>query len=126
MTVELESDEGASQRVAAYPLEKGSESFFSQYFMFVLLAPSSPEDIKAASLNSDTVLVSWLPPAWPNGEILTYTLYKQADRVSQGSQIYTALVYEPNCGALGGLSHRVHKVATAAFRRTFHHEGKIR
>ncbi len=51
--------------------------------MFVL-APSSPEDIKAASLNSDTVLVSWLPPAWPNGEILTYTLYKQADRVSEG------------------------------------------
>jgi hypothetical protein len=21
---------------------------------------------------------------WPNGEILTYTLYKQADRVSEG------------------------------------------
>jgi hypothetical protein len=69
--------------VAAYPFEKGSESFFLSIF-YVFLAPSSPEDIKAASLNSDTVLVSWLPPAWPNGEILTYTLYKQADRVSEG------------------------------------------
>ena len=40
--------------------------------------------MKAASINADTVLVSWLPPAWPNGEILTYTLYKQSDRVSKG------------------------------------------
>ncbi len=74
-----------------------------QSFYVCVLAPSSPEDIKAASLNSDTVLVSWLPPAWPNGEILTYTLYKQADRVSQGSQLprltNSALVYEPKYGA---------------------------
>ncbi len=71
--------------MAANPLKKGSEKFYFSIFLRLFLAPSSPEDIKAASLNSDTVLVSWLPPAWPNGEILTYTLYKQADRVSQGS-----------------------------------------
>ena len=74
--------------------------------------PGPPADVKASSINSDTVLVSWRQPErsegrklwrWclrylqnmmfkifakyeanfrPNGEILSYTLYKQNDRVS--------------------------------------------
>ena len=43
--------------------------------------PSAPQDIKAASINSDTILVSWKEPERKNGEILSYTLYKQHERV---------------------------------------------
>ena len=65
------------------------------------LVPGPPRDVKASSINSDTVLVSWLQPDrlvalsspqpkafFPyqyfcrlNGEILSYTLYKQYDRM---------------------------------------------
>jgi Fibronectin type III domain len=64
--------------------------------IFVCLVPSAPEDIKAAAVNSDSVLVSWLPPAWPNGEILTYTLYRQTDRVSTHSpKLTTGRLHSP-------------------------------
>jgi len=43
--------------------------------------PSAPQDIKAASINSDTILVSWKEPERKNGEILSYTLYKQHERM---------------------------------------------
>lgn len=43
--------------------------------------PGPPADVKASSINSDTVLVSWRQPERPNGEILSYTLYKQNDRM---------------------------------------------
>ena len=44
------------------------------------LVPSQPEDIKATSVNVDTILLSWKQPVKKNGEILSYTLYKRFDR----------------------------------------------
>ncbi|XP_049798773.1 Down syndrome cell adhesion molecule-like protein Dscam2 [Schistocerca nitens] len=37
--------------------------------------PGPPAGIKALSLTSDSVLVSWLPPKYPNGIITQYTVY---------------------------------------------------
>ncbi|XP_073953751.1 Down syndrome cell adhesion molecule 4 isoform X2 [Choristoneura fumiferana] len=37
--------------------------------------PSAPADIKAAVSSRNKILVSWLPPASPNGVLVGYTLY---------------------------------------------------
>lgn len=37
--------------------------------------PSAPADIKAAVSTRNKILVSWLPPANPNGVLVGYTLY---------------------------------------------------
>lgn len=43
--------------------------------MFVSPVPSAPADIKAAVSTRNKILVSWLPPANPNGVLVGYTLY---------------------------------------------------
>ena len=45
--------------------------------------PSAPEDVKALVVSADTIKVSWRPPAWRNGDILSYSIYTQVDRVGQ-------------------------------------------
>ena len=42
--------------------------------------PSQPADIKATSMTLDTILLSWKAPVKPNGEVLSYTLYKRFQR----------------------------------------------
>lgn len=42
---------------------------------FLILVPSAPADIKAAVSSRNKILVSWLPPASPNGVLVGYTLY---------------------------------------------------
>ncbi|EEB12183.1 down syndrome cell adhesion molecule, putative, partial [Pediculus humanus corporis] len=37
--------------------------------------PSSPKDIKAALSSFDNILVTWLPPLYKNGIIISYTIY---------------------------------------------------
>ncbi|CAD7083563.1 unnamed protein product [Hermetia illucens] len=37
--------------------------------------PSAPQDIKAIPASSKRIIISWLPPANPNGEITGYTFY---------------------------------------------------
>lgn len=39
------------------------------------LVPSAPADIKAVVSSRNKLLVSWLPPASPNGVLVGYTLY---------------------------------------------------
>jgi len=37
--------------------------------------PESPDDIKVVSSSSSSLIVSWLPPTRPNGQILSYKVY---------------------------------------------------
>lgn len=37
--------------------------------------PEAPESLKALVMSTESVLVSWKPPAEPNGEIIQYTVY---------------------------------------------------
>ena len=41
----------------------------------LLTVPSAPADIKAVVSSRNKILVSWLPPAAPNGVLVGYTLY---------------------------------------------------
>ena len=52
-----------------------------------IAVPSAPEDIKAVPLSRDSILVSWLPPVWPNGNLISYTLYTQSDRVRKTTRM---------------------------------------
>ncbi|XP_026317872.1 Down syndrome cell adhesion molecule-like protein Dscam2 isoform X4 [Hyposmocoma kahamanoa] len=48
--------------------------------------PSQPQKIKALAFSSDSVLVSWLPPLYPNGIISHYTVYfREAGRLGKHS-----------------------------------------
>ncbi|XP_061709196.1 cell adhesion molecule Dscam2 isoform X4 [Cydia pomonella] len=54
--------------------------------------PSAPQKIKALAYSSDSVLVSWLPPLYPNGIISHYTVYyREAGRLGK-HQSYTVTV----------------------------------
>uniref|UniRef100_A0A182TBT5 Fibronectin type-III domain-containing protein n=1 Tax=Anopheles maculatus TaxID=74869 RepID=A0A182TBT5_9DIPT len=46
--------------------------------------PEAPAGIKALTLTADSILVSWLPPAHPNGIITHYTVYGK-DHGKKGS-----------------------------------------
>jgi len=42
--------------------------------------PSAPESIKASAMSETSILVTWKPPAEPNGKIVDYTVYiKEVD-----------------------------------------------
>lgn len=41
--------------------------------------PEAPTAVKALVVGSESILVSWLPPAHPNGIILQYTVYMKED-----------------------------------------------
>ena len=41
----------------------------------IFSAPGVPANVKAAVLSATSVLITWLPPISPNGEITKYTLY---------------------------------------------------
>lgn len=40
-----------------------------------IIVPESPAALKALVMSPESVLVSWKPPAEPNGEINQYTVY---------------------------------------------------
>ncbi|XP_023335862.1 Down syndrome cell adhesion molecule-like protein Dscam2 [Eurytemora carolleeae] len=42
--------------------------------------PSAPEDVKAVVVSADSIKLSWRPPAWRNGDILSYSIFTQVDR----------------------------------------------
>lgn len=41
----------------------------------MFIVPEAPESLKALVMSTESVLVSWKPPAEPNGEINQYTVY---------------------------------------------------
>lgn len=46
-----------------------SRSYF--FFFFFISVPSAPQDIKAIPASSTKIIVSWLPPIYPNGDIVS-------------------------------------------------------
>lgn len=43
----------------------------------LIIVPEAPAALKALVMSTESVLVSWKPPAEPNGEINQYTVYIQ-------------------------------------------------
>lgn len=46
---------------------------------FALTVPEAPTDVKALVMGNAAILVSWRPPAQPNGIITQYTVYSKAE-----------------------------------------------
>lgn len=44
-----------------------------------LLVPEAPNNVKALVVGAEAILVSWLPPAHPNGLITQYTVYSKEE-----------------------------------------------
>lgn len=76
--------------------------FFSIYVNFYahFSVPSAPADIKAVVSSRNKILVSWLPPASPNGVLVGYTLYMSV--IEDGREVRTKM------------SYRTHKFTTYA------------
>ena len=63
--------------------------------LFPCTVPTSPADIKAIAIDQNTVLISWMPPRRPNGEITHYSVYmKTMESGRQFTQHFE--VYPPN------------------------------
>ncbi|KAJ4448351.1 hypothetical protein ANN_10366 [Periplaneta americana] len=45
------------------------------YLQYMYTVPSAPADIKAVISSSNKILVSWLPPLHPNGQLTAHTFY---------------------------------------------------
>jgi hypothetical protein len=54
---------------------------------------------------------------------VTFTAQQQQDKHACDKLKYTVFIFQHRCALY--VQNRVHRVATAAFWRTFHHEGKI-
>lgn len=52
--------------------------------MSLFAVPGPPSNIKALPVDKNSIMVSWLPPSKPNGEILGYALYMKT--MEQGRQ----------------------------------------
>lgn len=50
---------------------------YSKYDIYIIV-PSSPAEVKAMTLTSEAIIVSWRPPTHPNGRITHYTVYVKA------------------------------------------------
>lgn len=44
----------------------------------IFLVPEAPRAVKALVMGQDSILVSWRPPAQPNGVVTHYNVYTQA------------------------------------------------
>lgn len=49
--------------------------YYKIEIFFEIVAPGPPEDIKVFPTSQQSLLISWLPPAEPNGIITKYNLY---------------------------------------------------
>lgn len=86
-------------------------------------APGPPAGIKASPLSASSVLVSWLPPARPNGRIKHYTLYVREASHAGAHQAYTLAANESSdqelrhavSGLREGLPYEFWLSATTAF-----------
>ena len=68
--------------------------------------PDAPANIKALPLNEHAVIVSWLPPALPNGQLISYTLYMKTMEDGQQSRQEYAIGPNTTTYTLRGL-HKV-------------------
>ncbi|KAH9632597.1 hypothetical protein HF086_001840 [Spodoptera exigua] len=66
----------ASPPTTATTMEDASNSSINVLTLILFFTvPSAPADIKAVVSSRNKILVSWLPPAAPNGVLVGYTLY---------------------------------------------------
>ena len=72
----------------------GGDGVKSQEFFFTTDedVPSAPESIKAVAGSQDSIVVTWKPPALPNGKIINYTFYiKELDKIKDStSSVYVS------------------------------------
>lgn len=47
-------------------------------FLNFIAVPEAPRAVKALVMGQDSILVSWRPPAQPNGVVTHYNVYTQA------------------------------------------------
>lgn len=63
--------------------------------------PEAPTDVKALVMSSEAILVSWRPPAQPNGIILQYTVYYRIEGVEGEAKSQKVLPYQMSYEASG-------------------------
>lgn len=55
-----------------------------QILILINIVPGPPANIKAAALTGESILISWLSPNKPNGQITHYTVYnREAGRIGK-------------------------------------------
>lgn len=58
------------------------------------LVPEAPRAVKALVMGQDSILVSWRPPAQPNGVVTHYNVYTQAQNAEpHPNKVFFILVF---------------------------------
>lgn len=52
-----------------------------KYFITSIPVPGPPDNVKALTVTSSSILVSWTQPKRPNGVIMKYTVYIKHNKV---------------------------------------------
>lgn len=56
----------------------------------MISVPSAPKDIKAAASSTTKILVTWLPPRYRNGILISYTIYMSL--IEDGKEVHNMKV----------------------------------
>ena len=74
-------------------------SFISQ-----ISVPGPPSNIKALPVDRNSIMISWMPPDKPNGEILGYSLYMKTMELGRQFTQDFPLASHVNYYTMGGLN----------------------
>lgn len=75
--------------------------FFQNKCINFFTVPGPPAGIKAMALTAESILVSWLPPLQPNGNVSKYTVYS---REAGSNNHNTHTMHEPPLSATDTLT----------------------
>lgn len=59
-------------------VNKTNNLYNKPFICMIFLVPEAPRAVKALVMGQDSILVSWRPPAQPNGVVTHYNVYTQA------------------------------------------------
>lgn len=66
-----------------------------------ITVPEAPTDVKALVMGAEAILVSWRPPAQPNGVILQYTVYVKSEAIEGDPKSHKIPPYQMSYEASG-------------------------
>ena len=73
-------------------------------FTLQITVPGPPSNIKALPVDRNSIMISWMPPNKPNGEILGYSLYMKTMELGRQFTQDFPLASHVNYYTMGGLN----------------------
>ena len=98
-----------SKQLQSFIKKLSSTSQFTYWYLkvcftFWISVPGPPSNIKALPVDRNSIMISWMPPDKPNGEILGYSLYMKTMELGRQFTQDFPLASHVNYYTMGGLN----------------------